>query len=71
MTDRRIIPAEALRPGMRLDDERFAHVMDVGHVTIGPRWVTARAFHPHAHVYPKTAYRIARGDTCRIEEPDQ
>jgi hypothetical protein len=61
------VPAERLTVGMVINDERFRHVMKVGHVTIGPKWVTARSFHPDANVYPKTAYRFARGDLATVE----
>lgn len=61
-----VIPAIELERGCIIDDERFPHVMVVGHLTIGRKWVTARSFHPESHVSPNPAYRIAIGDTVQV-----
>lgn len=68
-TRRESVPVESLRPGMEIDDERFRYVMRVGHVVVGPKWVTARAWHPDARVCPNTPYRLRRGDTVRVLIP--
>lgn len=60
------IPATQLELGMILDDDRFAYAMEIGHLTVGPKWVTARAFHPLAPVAPNPAYRVAVGDTVSV-----
>lgn len=61
------VPAESLAPGMLVDDERLPAVLLVGHVRIGPKWVTAWAFHPEAHVSPNPGRRFARGSTVTVE----
>lgn len=63
MTD---IASEALTVGAIVDDERFPHVVQVGHVVIGTKWVTFRAFHPAARVFPNTPRRVRRGETVRV-----
>jgi hypothetical protein len=62
----RMIPASQLERGMILDDERFRFVMDIGHVRIGSKWVTAWSFHPDARVYPNTPYKLRVTELVRI-----
>lgn len=63
---RTAIPAEKLALGMVVNDERYSCVIEVGHITVGPKWVTVRAFHPEANVWPKSAQRFQRGSTVTV-----
>lgn len=65
-TTRQAVAAERVRVGDVLTDERWSTVLRVGHVTIGPKWVTFRAFHPEAHVYPNTPRRVRRGELVDV-----
>lgn len=63
------IAAEELAAGMVVVDERLNFDLLVGHVVVGSKWVTARAFHPQANVYPNPPRRFRRGDTVRVRRP--
>lgn len=64
----RDVPVEELAVGMTIDDEdRNVFLADIGHVAVGPNWVTARAWHPKARVYPNPPRRFRRGTTVRID----
>jgi hypothetical protein len=65
---KRTIPATDLQVGMLIDDERFRHVMKVGWLLHGRKFVTARAFHPEARVYPNTPFRFLLDDTVQVSE---
>jgi hypothetical protein len=60
------ILATDMERGMMLDDDRFPHVMHIGHLRVGPKWVTAWSFHPDAGVYPNTPYKVRVNDSVRI-----
>lgn len=63
---RRDVPAESVRVGDIIDDERAAYVLRVGYIARGRRFLTFRAFHPEAHVSPNPAVRVLIGDTVTV-----
>lgn len=61
------IAVEAVVVGMLINDERFPHVMKVGHIGTGPKWFSFRSFHPDANIHPNSPIRIRRGDTVTVD----
>ena len=61
------VPARDLVVGLVVDDERFPHVVPVGYAKVGRKWVTFRAFHPDAPVYPNPPRRVPVNGTVRVE----
>lgn len=68
MTARRI-PATAVRIGDIIDDDRFPHVCQVGHIAMGRQFVTFRPYHPDANVRPNPPCRVPIGESVTIYEP--
>lgn len=66
-TTRRRAPVTSVQVGDVVVSELWPYHFRVGHIAVGRKWVTLRAFHPDANVYPNPPRRVLIGGSIDIQ----